>query len=305
MQGSIADTVLGSGFGAGFGLTWVGLCYILFRGRVRWVAAAVGGVGLAVGLAAVLDPSCVPIAVCVFVAAAAAVFAGPAAVRRGAEAFTPPAIRWAAAALLGLAAAGGSAAYYDSSVEEESDVTNLLTASVAQSTPLVPRGGTPLTTDRGTIIPARVPITPRTAAQIAQAERDIIGKSEMSWDLLRTGSADDRSNCHGWVFAAGQAWIGGSAVDTILGDNGYCKVSDPKPGDVVVYRSGNQIEHTAVVRYCSANEPPLVEGKWGALGVYLHRPHTTGYGPNFEYYRSPRQGHTVRGALSSGVIPNE
>src|SRR5262249_49733975 len=102
--------------------------------------------------------------------------------------------------------------------------------------------------------------------------------------------------CHGWVFAMGQAWISGAAVDTILDDNGYASVDDPAVGDLVVYRDGTgKVLHSGIVRGVAGDERILVESKWGALGIYVHAAGHTGYADNFKFYRSKRQGHLLRG----------
>src|SRR5262249_33273989 len=104
------------------------------------------------------------------------------------------------------------------------------------------------------------------------------------------------SNCHGWVFAAGRYWVPGNAVEAILRDNGYAEVTAPRPGDLAVYRgSDGGVSHTAGVRDVSDGMPVLVEGKWGALGVFLHPADKSPYGTDVRFYRSPRHGHTLAG----------
>ena len=72
-------------------------------------------------------------------------------------------------------------------------------------------------------------------------------------------------------------------------------VKEPAVGDLVAYRSGDGIAHLGVVRYVSANRPPLVEGKWGASGVFLHQVDRSIYGREYAYLRSPRPGHLLAG----------
>ena len=55
--------------------------------------------------------------------------------------------------------------------------------------------------------------------------------------------------------------------------------------------------HTAIVRYVSEGMPVLVEGKWGALGVYLHAVEESCYGRNYMFYRSSRKGHQLTETL--------
>ena len=66
-------------------------------------------------------------------------------------------------------------------------------------------------------------------------------------------------------------------------------------GDLVVYRQGSTISHTAVVRYVTEGQPVLVEGKWGTLGVYLHPADKSFYGTEFTFHRSGRSGHLLVG----------
>jgi hypothetical protein len=97
------------------------------------------------------------------------------------------------------------------------------------------------------------------------------------------------------VFANGRYGINGTEVDTILTDNGYQPVTAPRPGDLAIYRHPDgKPSHTALVRYVSEDQPVLVEGKWGWMGVYLHAVDQSIYGTEFRYYRSPRAGHLLR-----------
>lgn len=113
--------------------------------------------------------------------------------------------------------------------------------------------------------------------------------------LIRTAPPDLTHNCHGWVFAGGQHWVKGRDVDTILSENGYTPVSEPRVGDVIVYRDAvGVVLHTGLVRVA---EPGLIliESKWGALGRYVHQPEDQCYGTRFTFYRSSRQGHLLVG----------
>lgn len=72
-------------------------------------------------------------------------------------------------------------------------------------------------------------------------------------------------------------------------------MTDPHPGDLVVYRHGDAVCHTALVRYVTENQPVLVEGKWGCTGVYLHPVEKSIYGDDYRFYRSNRKGHLLAG----------
>ena len=89
--------------------------------------------------------------------------------------------------------------------------------------------------------------------------------------------------------------LGPEDVELILKENGYHEVMEPQPGDVVIYRGGTEILHTAVVRYVAEGQPVLVEGKWGPLGVYLHPADKSTYGTDYTFYRSERPGHLIAG----------
>src|SRR5207302_9873112 len=98
---------------------------------------------------------------------------------------------------------------------------------------------------------------------------------------------------HGWVFTGGRYWVAGDAVDPILTDNGYREVTEPRPGDLIVYRgTAGDVVHTALVRV--AGDLVLVDGKWSNMGCYLHAPE--GYVERFgwTFYRSARAGHLLR-----------
>ena len=103
------------------------------------------------------------------------------------------------------------------------------------------------------------------------------------------------SNCHGWVFASGKYMIRGRYVDTILRDNQYQIVTDPRPGDLIIYRDqGGMPVHTGIVKAVGAEGFVLIESKWGSLDTYLHQPDDQLYSKGYAYYRSPRDGHSLK-----------
>jgi hypothetical protein len=101
-----------------------------------------------------------------------------------------------------------------------------------------------------------------------------------------------RANCHGWVFTGGAYTLDGNDVGTVLQDNGYHLTSEPRSGDLIVYRQGHDIVHTGIVRF-AYDGSVIVESKWSLGGVYLHPPEDQGYSRSFAYYRSPRRGHLL------------
>lgn len=84
-------------------------------------------------------------------------------------------------------------------------------------------------------------------------------------------------------------------MGAILRENGYKPVKEPAVGDLVAYRSGEAIVHLGVVRYVSPQRPAIVEGKWGASGVFLHPVDRSIYGGDYVFLRSPRPGHLLEG----------
>ncbi len=139
-------------------------------------------------------------------------------------------------------------------------------------------------TDLGAPIQLFSPVAPRSADALEQLER--------AWHppyvLTRRGPASDASNCHGWVFTGGRYWVSGDSVEIILAE-GYRAVTEPRPGDLVVYRENGVASHTAVVVEGG------VEGKFGTHGVYAHAVDDSAYGSDFTYYRSGRAGHLLIG----------
>lgn len=112
-------------------------------------------------------------------------------------------------------------------------------------------------------------------------------------------------NCHGWTFGAASCTIRGSDVPLILQDNGYRPVSTPRVGDLVVYwDSAGQVVHTAVVFGVSDEGVPIVQSKWGYLGRYLHPASEQPYGMTYQFYRSRRDGHQLRGLSGKPLTPS-
>jgi len=206
------------------------------------------------------------------------------------------------AAVLTAGGAGllvGSLARYDSQVEAELDADMAFMTNVTWRPPLGPAAGVTASTDAGRPVELLQPEAARPPAEAQSAERHTLSNMDFSDRLIRIEPASDVSNCHGWVFTGGRYWIGPDAVENILADNGYHQVSDPRPGDVAVYREGAQINHTGIVRTGGPGSPVLIESKWGWMGVFLHRPEDTCYGRHYTFYRGPRSTHVLAGLAPS------
>jgi hypothetical protein len=149
-------------------------------------------------------------------------------------------------------------------------------------------------TDRGRHIPLGEPIEVRSPETVRAAEERYLQSTRYIDRLILRGFGDDRSNCHGWVFTAGRYLLSGQDVLKVLEDNGYQEVSDPRPNDLAIYFNPDYgVTHTAIVRYVSPDQPVLVEGKWGNLGIYLHPVDACPYGTNYKFYRTPRPNHLL------------
>jgi hypothetical protein len=209
-------------------------------------------------------------------------------------------VAYATIACIGTILLLGSVVAYD--VEDQQYLTESwheLEATVYQSDMYVVHD-IRVTTDRGTPIPLQSPVSPRSKEEAETSEIAFLDRTPLKNYFIHRQAANDHSNCHGWVFTAGKYCLGGSQVEAILQDNGYYQVDDPVVGDLAIYRNHLGICHTALVRYVTKGMPVLVEGKWGTLGIYLHPVDQTPYGTNFSYYRSPRDGHRLRG-LGEGL----
>jgi hypothetical protein len=121
--------------------------------------------------------------------------------------------------------------------------------------------------------------------------------------LIRTAAIEQDYNCHGWIFTGGRYWVRGEFVDSILNDNGYQRVDQPRQGDLVVYRAAEgNVLHSGLVRVAD-DSLILIESKWGTIGRYVHPPSEQPYSNCWTYYRSSRQGHLLNIGESSPTVP--
>jgi hypothetical protein len=97
-------------------------------------------------------------------------------------------------------------------------------------------------------------------------------------------------NCHGLAFACRRTAIHDSKdLRTILEDDCYEKVqdNDVKPGDIVLYISTGDIEHSGiVVGTGGAYIVPLIRSKWGIGPEAIHHANVCPYDFTYhEFYR--------------------
>ena len=215
-----------------------------------------------------------------------------------------PAVRWSLVAAAGITIASGSAVY--SEVEESQELDRQIAELEGLTAPPPTAiSAAAAATDRGDPIEIREAIAPRSERDLDGIEATIMQNTVIRDSIIRSEPATDRSNCHGWVFTGGRFWISSSEVERILAGNHYRPVEEPRPGDLVVYRSGSAIVHTGVVRYIAEGQPVIVEGKWGCTGVFLHSVGRSIYGSSYAFYRSTRAGHLLVGLDSTGSISPE
>src|SRR5260370_28873968 len=101
--------------------------------------------------------------------------------------------------------------------------------------------------DAGRPIPLKTREFNLAPAELQAGDAALFTNGKFAARALRTAPPSDQYNCHGWVFTDGRFCINSQDVDTILHDNNYQPVHDPKPGDLVVYRSSGNITHTGIV----------------------------------------------------------
>lgn len=199
--------------------------------------------------------------------------------------------RWVLPLACGVIVCVGAILQYDRKQNEVND-RDLKSMERLTGTPeLVTADEQYLLTDAGTRIEVQIPADTQELNGIEESE--LLQDMHVTMRIIQHEAASDDSNCHGWVFTGGKYWVLGKSVETILQQNQYEATKSPRPGDLVIYRNEAKVAHTAIVRYVTEGMPVLVEGKWGALGVYLHAVEESCYGRNYMFYRSPRKGHQL------------
>src|SRR5262245_14190283 len=121
----------------------------------------------------------------------------------------------------------------------------------------------------------------------------LAGTKQNPDDVVRVRPPDTAANCHGWLFAGGEFGIPDAEVPAILADNGYASVEQAQEGDIAIYRSGEEITHSGLVRRSDSQAGVVIESKWGPFGVYAHAPTSLPFRGECAFYRSPRRGHRL------------
>jgi hypothetical protein len=179
----------------------------------------------------------------------------------------------------------------------EPDATQL---PARESVSLIPADTSRVVTDAGRPLLLYRPARESTADELKAAEARAFATWGLAEHAIRTAPAGQDCNCHGWVFAGGSAWVRSEDVPTILHDNGYQHVSDPRPGDLIVYRQAGEVVHSGVVLTLGPDGRVLVESKFGRVGRFIHEPETAHYG-GYDFYRSERPGHRLRDGAAAEV----
>ena len=211
------------------------------------------------------------------------------------EGLRKPAVRWGVVALSGLGVVLAGVVTFEQNdefvIEQQMKDLELIIGKPQTK----PAARTPAATDRGTPIVLKEAAEHREPSTLLEPEEKTLRASPIRDHMIRRSAPFDGSNCHGWVFAGGKFYLSPDDVEAILKENGYQEVHQPLPGDLVVYRQGGVVAHTALVRYVTEGQPVLVEGKWGVLGVYLHPADKSFYGTEYTFHRSARSGHLLVG----------
>jgi hypothetical protein len=181
----------------------------------------------------------------------------------------------------------------DQAVENDMRQTDALLADSYEQPDLTPCPSYHAQTDRGTAVPL---FTASLEQQPAEREAQCLEQMHLDRKVIQTGSPDPAYNCHGWVFTGGRCWVRGTAVESILADNGYQVTTDPHEGDVVVFRNcAGEVTHTGLVRG-HAGAVVLIESKWGQMGRYVHTAEDHAYRTHARtYYHTPRASHLLAG----------
>jgi hypothetical protein len=127
-------------------------------------------------------------------------------------------------------------------------------------------------------------------SEIAEFER-IRTEYETRECVVERAGPNPLYNCHGLSFAARRTNVEGDEwINLILADDRYRPIdrNEVKPGDIAIYYTKNEAEHSAVVvRTATAQTiTPLVFSKWGKYKEFLHPAHVAPYDcQDIRYFR--------------------
>jgi hypothetical protein len=285
--------------GTAAGLVLLGLSSVVLTTRTLALrlAAQVGCVGVAAGVPAVAGRPDIGLVAAVLVALAAlgSAVVASATTSKAIMRLGRPGVRAAVVSTAGGLLLIGALARYEVRDQEIMDRATAEMMSVTEKPPLKAVAHPEIVTDTGRSLTIYEPLTPRSPEETLAAEQRALRPLGFAEKLIRVAPATDATNCHGWVFTGGRYWLSPEDVEEILTDNHYQPVYDPRPGDLIVYRSNGTIAHSAVVRAITDSGSVLVEGKWGFMGTFLGAPEVSCYGRDFAFYRTPRGGHLLAG----------
>jgi len=122
----------------------------------------------------------------------------------------------------------------------------------------------------------RTNITNFQSKEISQVNRNYFNKIEKKHPRAeKRSNPSGLYNCHGMVFASKRCFIENpSDILIILSDDEYKEISIDQvlPGDVVIYFSGGDVEHSGIV--IEKPKPPLyvprVISKWACHAEFIH-----------------------------------
>ena len=288
-------------FSAALGLIVAGTGNALFGPRAWWARTALAATGLAASLASVsaLIPAYAgPLALGGGATLLLAALARTTQARRIAAGvwgqLRKPRVAWGLVALAGFGLLVGELGRFEALQRAALDEQDASLKRQVEASPYVPDESRLAKTDRGSAIHLLTAGETRNAEFQLSTEQQALQAAHLDDYVIRRGSGEENSNCHGWVFAGGRFAILGPEVETILEENDYESTTAPNPGDICVYRNdANAVAHTALVRSVFDDGTVLVEGKWGRLGVFLHPVERSVYGPHFSYYHSSRDTHLL------------
>jgi hypothetical protein len=113
-------------------------------------------------------------------------------------------------------------------------------------------------------------------------------------NLVRIADPSAHCNCHGWIFTAGKYVVQDADVLTILTDNGYEAIDDPREGDIAIFLSGRLALHSAFVLQRPTSSKTYLQSKWGPFGVFNHGIGEHPFRGQCVFYRSQRRGHALQ-----------